>query len=67
METGPTTQNLTLGTADLVIAKSDGKTEAQPGETPDYVLTVVNQGSILATGITVTDTFSSYLTYVDER
>ncbi|MBK8046777.1 MAG: DUF11 domain-containing protein [Anaerolineales bacterium] len=66
LDIGPTTQNLALGTADLVIMKSDGKTEAQPGEILDYVLTVVNQGSILATGITVTDTFPSYLTYVDD-
>lgn len=66
LATGPTTQNLALGTADLVVTKTDGVSEAHPGETLSYVLTVVNNGSITAYGITLDDTLPTYTTYVSD-
>lgn len=64
LATGPTTQDLQLGTADLLILKDDGQTTVQPGQLLNYTLTVVNQGSITATAIVVTDTLASELEYV---
>jgi uncharacterized repeat protein (TIGR01451 family) len=53
-----------MATADLLITKSDGQTTAQPGEILDYQIAIVNQGTLTATGIIVTDTlpltFTSY-------
>ena len=64
LNTGPTTQDLVLGTADLLILKDDGKSTVAPGEPLDYVITLVNQGSITATGVIVTDILPAYLDYV---
>ena len=58
-----TTQNLALGTADLLLLKTDGETVVQPGQTLNYVLTVVNEGSITAESVTLEDTLPPYLTY----
>lgn len=66
LSTGPTIQNLALGTVDLLITKSDGQTIAQPGETLNYVITVVNNGSIDAASVTLTDRLSNYLTYISD-
>jgi uncharacterized repeat protein (TIGR01451 family) len=66
LATGPTTQALTMGTADLLITKDDGQSAVQPGALLAYRLTVANQGSITATGIIVTDTLPAYLTYLDD-
>ena len=63
LDIGPTTQNLALGTADVLITKDDGKSTVAPGEPLDYVIALVNQGSITATGIVVTDTLPLYLEY----
>jgi uncharacterized repeat protein (TIGR01451 family) len=64
LDSGPTPQNLAMATADLLITKSDGQTTAQPGEILDYQIAIVNQGTLTATGIIVTDTlpltFTSY-------
>ncbi len=64
LATGPTTKDLGLGTADLLIMKDDGKTTVQPGETLSYVLTVVNNGSITAENVKMVDTLPAYLSYV---
>jgi len=64
LDTGPTQQDLALGTADVLITKDDGKSTVAPGERLDYVIALVNQGSITATGIIVTDTLPAYLEYV---
>jgi uncharacterized repeat protein (TIGR01451 family) len=56
LSTSPTTQNLALGTVDLVITKSDSKISTLPGETNLYLITVVNNGSIPAENVTVSDT-----------
>ena len=64
LATGPTTQDLALGTVDLVIYKTDDKTAVSPGEQLNYVLTVVNNGSITANAVELIDTLPTYLTYV---
>ena len=66
LSTGPTSQDLYMGTADLLITKSDSKTTVKPGETLSYVLTVVNNGSISAASVILDDIFPSYLTYVSD-
>jgi len=66
LSTGPTSQDLYMGTADLLITKSDSKTTVKPGETLSYVLTVVNNGSIAAASVILDDIFPSYLTYVSD-
>jgi uncharacterized repeat protein (TIGR01451 family) len=63
LSTGPTTQNLPLSTADLLITKTDGQTVAQPGETLNYVITIVNNGTLTANSVTLTDTLPTYLSY----
>ena len=66
LSSGPTTQDLQMGTADLLITMSDSKTTVKPGETLSYVITVVNNGSIAATSVILDDVFSSYLTYISD-
>ena len=66
LSTGPTTQDLAMGTADLLITKTDGKTTAQPGETLVYTIAIVNQGSVAAAGIDIRDTVGSHLTLVSD-
>lgn len=65
LDTGPTRQDLALGTADLLITKDDVKSTVAPGEALDYVIALVNQGSITATGIVVTDTLPPFVSFVD--
>ena len=48
--------------ADLSIAKDDGRTVVAPGENLSYTLTVRNLGPSDAPGATVTDTFAAVLT-----
>lgn len=64
LDTGPTMQDLALGAADLLIMKDDSKSVVAPGESLDYVIAVINRGSITATGIIVTDTLPAHLEYV---
>lgn len=66
LSTGPTTQDLAMGTADLLITKTDGKTTAQPGETLIYTISIVNQGSVAAAGIDIRDTLGSHLSFVSD-
>jgi uncharacterized repeat protein (TIGR01451 family) len=66
LSTGPTTQNLALGTADLVITKTDGLTVAQPGQNLTYVITVKNIGSIDAANVVIQDTPGANLSYVSD-
>ncbi|NVN97957.1 MAG: DUF11 domain-containing protein, partial [Geobacteraceae bacterium] len=66
LSSGPTTQNLQMGTVDLLINMSDSKTSVQSGETNDYLVSVINNGSIAATGVTLYVKFPSYLTYVSD-
>jgi uncharacterized repeat protein (TIGR01451 family) len=63
LDSGPTTQNLQLGTVDLVITKTDGLISVQPGQQVSYLLTVVNNGSIAAANVTLADVFPT--TYLD--
>lgn len=64
LDTGPTFHDLAPGTADLLILKDDGKNTVAPGELLDYVITLINQGSITGAGVIVTDTLPAYLEYV---
>ena len=66
LDSGPTTQNLALATADLLITKSDRQTTAQPGEILDYQIAIVNQGTLTATGIIVTDTLPAFTSYFSD-
>lgn len=66
LDSGPTTQNLALATADLLITKSDRQTTAQPGEILDYQIAIVNQGALTATGIIVTDTLPAFTSYFSD-
>ncbi|MCX6032418.1 MAG: carboxypeptidase regulatory-like domain-containing protein [Chloroflexi bacterium] len=66
LSAGPTTQDLALGTTDLLITKTDSQTVAEPGDTLSYVLTVVNNGSITADAVTLKDVLPAYLTYVSD-
>ncbi len=55
-----------LGTTDLSITKTDGRTTVSPGQTYTYTITVKNLGSITAESYVITDTLSPYLTYIDD-
>ncbi|MCC6856557.1 MAG: DUF11 domain-containing protein [Microbacteriaceae bacterium] len=48
----------------LDVAKDDGETERDAGETFDYTITVSNTGDQAATGVTVTDTLPDALSAV---
>ena len=50
--------------ADLSITKSVSPTTAQPGDTITYTLTVSNAGPNTASNVSVSDTLSSFLTFV---
>src|SRR5205085_12674924 len=45
-----------VGLPDLSIAKTDGVTQAQPGDTLTYTLTIRNSGPVSATGVVITET-----------
>ncbi|MBI4934401.1 MAG: DUF11 domain-containing protein [Actinobacteria bacterium] len=49
---------------DMAITKTDGVTTARPGDTLAYVLEVHNHGTQAATGVTVTDTLPTGVTFV---
>ncbi len=55
--------NVGAASADLTITKT-GPAFAKPGETITYTLTVTNAGPNSATGVTVSDTLPTGLTYV---
>ncbi len=64
LSTGPTTQDLKLGTADLLITKTDSQTAVQPGQALTYLITVKNNGSIDAAGVALVDKIpKAFLTY----
>ncbi len=44
---------------DYTISKTDGRTQAQPGDTLVYTITVANRGNQAGTGIIVRDTFAT--------
>ncbi|MBX7070935.1 MAG: DUF11 domain-containing protein [Microthrixaceae bacterium] len=50
--------------ADLVVTKTDGVTSVNAGATTTYTVTVTNQGNIGVTGVLLTDTLPSNVTYV---
>lgn len=50
--------------ADLSVTKSVSSSTAQPGDTLTYTIVVKNAGPQPATGVTVSDTFPSALTFV---
>jgi uncharacterized repeat protein (TIGR01451 family) len=50
--------------ADLSITKSVSSSTAQPGDTVTYALSVSNAGPNTANNVSVSDTLSSYLTFV---
>lgn len=49
---------------DLQIGKTDGKDTAFAGTTITYTISLTNTGSLTATNVTITDTFSNNLTFV---
>src|SRR5262249_30205427 len=50
--------------ADLIIAKTDAPDPVQAGQNLTYTITVGNNGPLPATGVTVTDTVPSGVTFV---
>ena len=48
----------------LAITKTDGVTSVVPGATPTYTIVVTNSGNIAATGVVITDTLPTDLTFV---
>ncbi len=63
---GPTTQDLELKTANLLVLKDDGRNAVSPCEVLTYTITVSNTGSLTATSVTITETLSSYLTLLSD-
>ncbi len=61
---GPTFQDLMLGTTDLLLTKSDGRNNAQPGDSLVYRISVVNNGSIPAESVSLSDELPAYLTFI---
>jgi LPXTG-site transpeptidase (sortase) family protein len=60
-------QNIFLQTsADLVVSKTDGRTTVAPGDTITYTLTITNTGFLTASGVIITDTLPSGMTYVTD-
>ncbi len=55
-----------LGTTDLVIGKTDGRTTVVPGQTITYTIAITNVGTISATGIVITDVLPTTLIYVSD-
>jgi uncharacterized repeat protein (TIGR01451 family) len=49
---------------DLVVSKTDGLDEAQPGDTLTYTITVSNVGDQAATGVVLTETVPQFTTFV---
>ena len=52
------------GNPDLQVTKSDGQTTTIPGEILEYEIEVTNNGDIMLTGITLTDTLPAYVDFV---
>ena len=59
-----TDNDLLTPSADLSIAKTDGKISAVPGTTTTYTITVTNNGPSTVTGAVVTDVLPTGTTYV---
>ena len=55
---------ITVVSANLTLAKSDGNTRYTPGGTATYTITVGNNGSATASSVTVTDNLPAGLTLV---
>lgn len=56
-------EEVTIVGADLAIVKDNGETELTPGGTTTYTLTITNNGTDVATGVTVTDTLPPGLSF----
>ncbi|MCB8975991.1 MAG: carboxypeptidase regulatory-like domain-containing protein [Ardenticatenaceae bacterium] len=55
--------DLTVIVPDIVLTKTDGITVVDPGEQITYTLTVENQGTAVATGVTITETVPANTTF----
>ncbi|MCI0518851.1 MAG: hypothetical protein L0Z70_01170, partial [Chloroflexi bacterium] len=55
-----------LGTSDLVVKKTDGKSTVLPGQTFTYTLAVTNTGTIAASGVLITDVLPAQLSYITD-
>lgn len=64
VEATDTDTDTVVATPDLQITKSDSVTTAQPGDTLTYAVVVTNVGTQAATGVTVTDTLPTGVTFV---
>ncbi len=58
-------QNTFAGNEGFTISKTDGRTEAEPGDTLRYVITVRNVGLTRQTNVTVTDTLPEEVEFID--
>jgi uncharacterized repeat protein (TIGR01451 family) len=59
-----TDTNTVYAVPDLAVGKDDGLTSVTSGQTLTYTVTISNQGTQGATGVTVTDTLPQYTTFV---
>jgi len=60
-----TDTDLVEGVVDLQITKTNNQTQVEAGMETTYQITVTNNGNILTTGITTTDTLPTISSYVD--
>ncbi|MGQ0602867.1 MAG: beta strand repeat-containing protein, partial [Anaerolineales bacterium] len=52
------------GTVDLQLSKDDGQSVVTPGQTLTYTLVVTNVGNVAATGVRITDTLPTNVSFV---
>ncbi len=55
--------DLTVIVPDIVLTKTDGLTVVSPGQQITYTLTIENQGTAVATGVTITETVPAHTTF----